>query len=218
MEFKLIHGDSFFMVDEINNIDVCFTSPNPCFYSKTGTHIGSEPTVSQYIMNLVDVFRKLYDRMKDMSALFVHMTDSHDEYGRMRLIPEIFAMEMSKRWTLRSKLTWHRSESGYQEDKSRFRRDAEPIYYFTKYYNSKYFNPKFSETSVFSVPATTDGFPPVIIDILLSATCPPGGTVLDPFCGTGGTGKVAMENRFNFIGIDIDKEKLNKCAEGLKYR
>ena len=33
--------------------------------------------------------------------------------------------------------------------------------------------------------------------------CPPGGVVLDPFCGSGTTGKVAVTNNRRFVGIDI---------------
>lgn len=35
---------------------------------------------------------------------------------------------------------------------------------------------------------------------------PPGGIVLDPFMGSGSTGKAAMRERFQFIGIEMDQE------------
>jgi site-specific DNA-methyltransferase (adenine-specific) len=35
---------------------------------------------------------------------------------------------------------------------------------------------------------------------------PPGGTVLDPFMGSGSTGKAALEEGFAFVGIDNDEE------------
>lgn len=35
---------------------------------------------------------------------------------------------------------------------------------------------------------------------------PPGGTVLDPFMGSGSTGKAAMLEGFNFIGVDLSQE------------
>ena len=35
---------------------------------------------------------------------------------------------------------------------------------------------------------------------------PPGGTVLDPFMGSGSTGKAARQEGFDFIGIGLDSE------------
>jgi len=35
---------------------------------------------------------------------------------------------------------------------------------------------------------------------------PPGGTTLDPFAGSGSTGKAAMREGFDFVGIEFDGE------------
>jgi len=35
---------------------------------------------------------------------------------------------------------------------------------------------------------------------------PPGGIILDPFCGSGSTGKAAVLEGFDFIGIDLSPE------------
>ena len=39
-------------------------------------------------------------------------------------------------------------------------------------------------------------------EVLIASYCPPGGIVLDPFCGSGTTGAAAVKLRRKFIGID----------------
>ena len=41
---------------------------------------------------------------------------------------------------------------------------------------------------------------------LVRLVTPPGGTVLDPFCGSGSTGKAAVLEGFNFIGVEREPE------------
>ena len=57
---------------------------------------------------------------------------------------------------------------------------------------------------------TTNHHPTVKPTDLMAYLCrlvtPPGGTVLDPFMGSGSTGKAAMLEGFNFIGIDLSPE------------
>lgn len=49
-------------------------------------------------------------------------------------------------------------------------------------------------------------YPTDLCRIPIAATCPPGGVVLDPFCGTGTTLSVAQELGRRSIGIDLSRE------------
>jgi len=49
-------------------------------------------------------------------------------------------------------------------------------------------------------------FPPDLIEPCILAGCPEGGVVLDPFMGSGTTALVAMQNRRNFIGFELNPE------------
>lgn len=49
-------------------------------------------------------------------------------------------------------------------------------------------------------------FPPELIRPMMDAGCPDGGTVLDPFSGSGTTGIVAKEQNKNYIGIELNEE------------
>lgn len=46
--------------------------------------------------------------------------------------------------------------------------------------------------------------PTDLLRYLCRLICPPGGTVCDPFMGSGSTGKAAIAEGFSFIGIEID--------------
>lgn len=50
--------------------------------------------------------------------------------------------------------------------------------------------------------------PTAIMEYLIKLVTPPNGTVLDPFTGSGSTGKAALLNGFKFIGIELTKEYL----------
>lgn len=49
-------------------------------------------------------------------------------------------------------------------------------------------------------------FPPDLIAPCVLASSRPGGLVIDPFCGSGTTGLVAVANNRRFIGIDLNKD------------
>ena len=46
---------------------------------------------------------------------------------------------------------------------------------------------------------------------------PKNGTVLDPFMGSGSTGKAAILEDFNFIGIELSKEYLDIARNRIKH-
>jgi site-specific DNA-methyltransferase (adenine-specific) len=50
--------------------------------------------------------------------------------------------------------------------------------------------------------------PTALMRYLINLVTPPGGTVLDPFMGSGSTGKAAMYKGFEFIGIEMTEEYL----------
>jgi site-specific DNA-methyltransferase (adenine-specific) len=46
------------------------------------------------------------------------------------------------------------------------------------------------------------------MEYLVKLVTPPNGTVLDPFTGSGSTGKAAILNGFDFIGIEMTEDYL----------
>jgi DNA modification methylase len=58
-------------------------------------------------------------------------------------------------------------------------------------------------------------FPPKLIEPCILAGCPEGGTVLDPFAGSGTTGMVAVQNRRKYILIELNEEYIKLIEDRL---
>ncbi len=61
-------------------------------------------------------------------------------------------------------------------------------------------------------------FPPDLIEPCILAGCPEGGTVLDPFGGSGTTAQVAIQNRRNAVLIELNAnyiELIKRRLEGV---
>jgi site-specific DNA-methyltransferase (adenine-specific) len=50
--------------------------------------------------------------------------------------------------------------------------------------------------------------PTQLMRYLIKLVTPPGGTVLDPFTGSGSTGKAALLDGFQFVGAELTEEYL----------
>ena len=59
--------------------------------------------------------------------------------------------------------------------------------------------------------------PTNLMRYLVKLVTPPGGTVLDPFTGSGSTGKAAILEGFDFIGIELTEEYLPIIEGRLAY-
>lgn len=59
--------------------------------------------------------------------------------------------------------------------------------------------------------------PEYLLERIVQASTVPGNIVMDPFCGSGTTGVVAIRNECKFIGIDNQKEYLEITKKRLKF-
>jgi DNA modification methylase len=241
--YFLYYGDAYHELDRLqpNSIDVCFTSPTPVFYelgygkneeksliennlpahSEKAGLLGTEHDTVNYIERLTAVLEKVKRVLKNSGSLWLQMGDYHyRETGSLLLIPESVASVLVYKygWILRSKLLWVRQgDTSPMEEKNRFKRDWEYLYWFTKSKDQYYFDASRTEidTSVLFFPPerVNDGefksiFPEGLVKAALEPTCPAKGTVLDPFCGTGTTGVVALRSGYYFVGIELIEHKI----------
>ena len=59
--------------------------------------------------------------------------------------------------------------------------------------------------------------PTALMEYLIKLVTPEGGTVLDPFTGSGSTGKAALLNKFQFIGIELTDDYMPIIEGRLKW-
>jgi DNA modification methylase len=59
--------------------------------------------------------------------------------------------------------------------------------------------------------------PTNLMQYLCRLVTPPNGTILDPFLGSGSTGKAAMYEGFNFVGFDLNSEYIDIAKARIEY-
>lgn len=146
------------------------------------------------------------------------------------LIPARFAIAMHERgWILRNDVIWHKPNSVPRPEEDRLKSAHEHFFHFVKkpslgrasyYYDIKHAEARAGDVVTVPVAPGEAGhnatFPHDLIEPRILTSCPPGGTVLDPFSGTGRALDVALEHGRNALGFDaqlkfiqLQKTKLN---------
>lgn len=146
------------------------------------------------------------------------------------LIPARFAIAMQERgWILRNDVIWHKPNAVPRPEGDRLRSVHEHFFHFVKkpssgratyYYDIEHAEPRAGDVVTVNVAPGEAGhsatFPHDLIGPRILTSCPPGGTVLDPFSGTGRALEVALEHGRRALGFDaqvefvrLQKTKLN---------
>ncbi len=136
---------------------------------------------------------------------------------QLLLIPARFAISMQeKRWILRNDLIWEKRNVPPRPEKDRLRLAHEHFYHFVKrpkegrakyYYDMSAVEHGARDVVTVNAASGSDGhsatFPTKLIEPRILSSCPPGGLVLDPFCGTGRALSVAVKNGRRGMGFEI---------------
>lgn len=219
LNWRIYNNDSVkdFPNIEKKSIDLVYTSPNPfrlIDINPTTFGIGTERTLDKYFKDLATMFDNVRPVLKDKGVIWLNMSDIHHPVrGNLMMIPYRFAlfMEESRGWLLRNILIWHREgpDEWPRKDLTRFRTCYEQILVLTKQKDQYLAYGPIGDCAVFDFqykkPTSKyeSGFPPELVEMAILSSCPPGGVVLDPLCGSGLTGVVALKMDRGFIGIDI---------------
>lgn len=120
-------------------------------------------------------------------------------------------------WYLRSDTIWHKPRPMPESVRDRPAKCHEYLFLFSK--SQRYWFdwdklPRWARHDVWTVPTTPypgahfATFPKELVQPCIRAGCPPGGTVLDPFAGSGTVGAVTLEEGQgrNFVGVELNPE------------
>ncbi len=138
---------------------------------------------------------------------------------QLLLIPSRFAIRMQDmRWILRNDLIWFKPNVPPRPERDRLRLTHEHFFHFVKrpkegrakyYYDFNAVERSGCDVVTYNVRPGENGhtatFPEDLISPRIESSCPAGGWVLDPFCGTGRALSVAVKSGRNAIGFDLEK-------------
>jgi len=139
---------------------------------------------------------------------------------QLLLIPARFAIAMQERgWILRNDVIWHKPNAVPRPESDRLKNAHEHFFHFVKkpragrakyYYDSARAEQRACDVVSVNVAPGEGGhtatFPRELIAPRILSSSPRGGTVLDPFCGTGRTLEVAKALDRNAIGFDAQRK------------
>jgi site-specific DNA-methyltransferase (cytosine-N4-specific) len=149
---------------------------------------------------------------------------------QLLMIPARFAIAMQQqRWILRNDLIWHKPNVPPRPERDRLRLAHEHLFHFVKrpkegratyWYDLEAVEDGARDVVTVNVKAGTDGhsatFPEALITPRILSSCPPGGTVLDPFTGTGRSLTVAIEHGRNAIGFEMSASFLKAARRNVR--
>ena len=217
--YKLIHGDASEVLKSLHgqSIDACITSP-PYWnegLSRSGS-LGREAKVADYANRLVKVFANLKSRMKTSGSLWLVLGD--DYRNERRGVPaEVAKALVDDGWYLHRAYAWNKEDTTIVKVAGPLARSSRDyVMQFTQgrdYYLAKepYSGPFESQVdgSTHYEGSDTLAFPMQLVRPLIEATVPIGGTVVDPFVGTGTTILAAVQARRQGLGIDLSSKELD---------
>jgi DNA modification methylase len=187
---------------------------------------GLEPTPDLYVAHSMEILREIRRVLKHDGVVFWNVDDTRNKKKGFALVPErlLLAAEADG-WILRSKILWVKSNPMPESMKDRPTDASELIYVFAK---SKryYWDAAACREDATSKDAGADGkrnmrnvwtiptqpfkgkhfapFPEEIARRCIALASKPGDVILDPFGGSGTTGKVAMELDRRSVLLDIN--------------
>lgn len=138
---RVVQGDNAELLKEIppNRINLVITSP-PYYKQREYIGIGNEPTLEEYIENVLTVFRECVRIVRYDGSLVFNLGDKY-ELGNLLMAPFKFAMQASSTKSIRlvNIINWVKENPTPRQYTRRLVSSWEPFFHFVKS-NKYYYN------------------------------------------------------------------------------
>lgn len=223
----LIQGDAIDLIPTLPRVDAVITDPPYCSGAFTeaartaakGQGIRSENRVAWFVgdnmgtAGLVFLLRTIAYRALEILSTegsFLIFTD-------WRMVPTLAPAIESAGLRYQNMIVWDKGSLGLGTG---FRPQHEIILHFTngapKYYDFSTANIVRAKRVSTATREHQAQKPVDLMQQLIRVVTPPGGVVLDPFCGSGSTGVAAMIEGRRFIGIDRDSNHIETASARIR--
>ncbi|WP_225416629.1 DNA-methyltransferase [Ligilactobacillus ruminis] len=140
----LIQGDAIDVLASLPDCSVDMAITSPPYYMKReylAGGIGLEDSYSEYIDNLVDVFKEVYRVLKPTGSFWLNLGDSYQSKNLL-MIPQRVAIRLTDEvgFTLRNQVVWNKLKGAPDNAKDRLRTLWEPVFFFTKEPSGYYYD------------------------------------------------------------------------------
>lgn len=228
-----VEGDSRLVMQQIEDESVdCIVTTLPYWsLRRYGADKIEAKDLKSFIDDVLRVMAECRRVLKPEGSLWVGMADAYDNHS-LQGVPWRLAVAMIdlQGWTLRNDVVLNTRQNSTDNTHTHLRNTHEMVFHFTKrptdfFFNAdelrRVFNIVTRQGSKGLMPADVWDIampkspveryvtaPEEVCRLAIVATCPEGGLVLDPYCGTGTTCKVAYDLNRRSVGIDINPERL----------
>ena len=228
-----VEGDARLVMQRIEDESVdCIVTTLPYWsLRRYGADKIEAKDLKEFVDDALRVMAECKRVLKPQGSLWVGMGDAYDNHS-LQAVPWRLAVAMLdlQGWTLRNDVVLNTRQNATDNTHTHLRNTHEMVFHFTKrptefFFNAdelrRVFNIVTRQGSKGLMPADVWDIampkspveryvtaPEEVCRLAIVATCPDGGLVLDPYCGTGTTCKVAYDLNRRSIGIDINPERL----------
>ena len=217
---------------EDESVDCIVTTPPYWNLKKYNTESIQQKTLDEYCDELLRVMAEAWRVLKPQGSLWLNLADVYADRA-LQALPWRIAMQMMdlQGWKLRNDVVWNKPLGEYGSGLDHLRNVHEFMFHFVKSADDFYFAEaelrRYAKQigekqgtmpgDVWSIEPEKSAIeryrvsPEPLCLLPIVATCPRDGIVLDPYCGTGTTCKVAYDVNRRSIGIDINDDRLQRA-------